>query len=62
MSQSCKLYSENKKLIIMFYAESFLFFYVDFILQVVLVVFIKKTEQIQIGFKIQMIVVVPFMI
>ena len=46
----------------MLHAESFSLFHVSFTLQVILVVFVKKTEQVQIGLKIQMIVVVLFMI
>ena len=46
----------------MFYAESFSLFHVDFILQVILVVFIKKVKQVQINLKIQMIDAVLFMI
>ena len=46
----------------MLHAKSFPLFYVDFTLQVILVVFVKKTEQVQISLKIQMIVAVLFMI
>ena len=46
----------------MLYVKSFSFFYISFALQVVLIVFIKETEQIQIGFKIQIIIAVLFMI
>ena len=45
-SQSCKLHSENRKLIIMLHAENFPFFHVDFILQVILIVLVKVAEQI----------------
>ena len=62
MSQSCKLHSENRELIIMLHAESFPLFHVNFALQVVLVVFVKKAEQVWISLKIQMIIVVLFMI
>ena len=46
----------------MFYAENFPFFHVNFILQMVLIVFVKETEQVQIGLKIQIIIAVSFMI
>ena len=46
----------------MLHVKSFLFFHVDFALQVILVVFVKKAEQIWIGLKIQMIVIILFMI
>ena len=46
----------------MLHAESFPFFHISFILQVVLIVFIQKTEQVQINFKIQMIITVLFVI
>ena len=52
VSQCCKLHLENRELIIMFHAKSFLFFYVSFALQMILVVFIKEAEQIWIGLKI----------
>ena len=62
VSQSCKLHSENRELIIMLHAESFPFFHVNLTLQVILIVFIKITEQIWINFKVQMIIAVLFMI
>ena len=46
----------------MLHAESFPFFHVSFLLQVVLVVFVKEAEQVQIGLKIEMIIAVPFVI
>ena len=46
----------------MFHAESFPFFYVSFILQMILVVFVKKTEQVWINLEIQMIIAIPFVI
>ena len=62
MSQSCKLHPEDRELIIMLHAESLSFFYVNFILQVILIVFVQKAEQVQINLKVQMIIAVPFMI
>ena len=61
-SQSCKLHSKNRELVIMLHVKSFPFFHVSFVLQVILVVFVKKAEQIWINFKIQVIVAVLFMI
>ena len=46
----------------MFYAESFPLFHVDFVLQVVLVIFVKKAKQVWINLKIQVIVAILFMI
>ena len=46
----------------MLHAESLSFFHVSFILQVILIVFIKKAEQVQIDLKIQMIIAVLFII
>ena len=46
----------------MLHAESFSLFHVSFILQMILVVFIKKTEQIWINLKIQVIIAVLFMV
>ena len=51
-SQSCKLHSENRKLIIMLHTERFSFFHVSFILQVILIVLIKIAEQVQVNLKI----------
>ena len=62
MNQSCKLHPENKELIIMLHVKNFPFFHICLILQVILVVFIKETEQIQINLKIQMIIAVSFII
>ena len=62
VSQSCKLHPENRKLIIMLHAESFPFFYVDLALQVILIIFVQKTEQIQIGLEVQVIIAVLFVI
>ena len=46
----------------MLHVKSFSFFHVSFALQVVLIVFVQKTEQVQIDFKIQMIIAVLFVI
>ena len=46
----------------MLHVKSFPFFHVDFALQVILIVFVKEAEQVWIGFEIQMIVAVLFMI
>ena len=62
VSQSCKLHPENRELIIMLHVESLSFFYVSFILQVILIVFVQKTEQIWIGFKVQIIIAVLFVV
>ena len=40
VNQNCKLHSENRKLIIIFYAENLSFFHVSFALQVILIVFV----------------------
>ena len=61
-NQNCKLHSENRKLIIMLYAENFSFFYICLTLQVILIIFVKKAKQIWIGLKIQMIIAVLFVI
>ena len=46
----------------MFHVKNFPFFHVSFTLQVILIVFVKKTEQVWIDFKIQMIIAVSFII
>ena len=46
----------------MLHMKSFPFFYVSLVLQVILIVFVKEAEQIWIGFEIQMIIAVLFMI
>ena len=61
-SQNCKLHPENRELIIMFYVKSLPFFHVSLALQMILIVFIQKTEQIQISFKVQIIIAVLFVI
>ena len=62
MSQSYKFHPENRELIIMLHMKSFPFFYVCFTLQVILIIFIKETEQVWIDLKIQMIIAVLFII
>ena len=42
--------------------KSFLFFHISFVLQVILIVFIKKAEQVWINLKIQIIIAVLFII
>ena len=44
MNQICKLYLENEKLIIIFYMKNFSFFYISFILQMILIEFVKETK------------------
>ena len=61
-NQCCKLHSKDRELIIMLYAENFPLFHVYLVLQVILIVFVKEAEQVQIDSEIQMIIAVLFVI